>query len=1341
MPNLFYFTELAKTNPQLPVDAYGPVATDMTTKYETGANIQLSGVARAFAIQDSMMIVQPNVDDSDLVNIILRPIEGLSISTETIQYYVYRGIQKADFVTAGVVTNPGVTDFLTNYWANWANYVSETSYAGAVPTPREAFGYDEVAGLADDILIENIYNNSLTGTRAIKVSAGEWIGNFTDTQKINVEIITNSEHRQDIDPDHPDYLRMDLGFFRKSKNVIDVSDVDPGGLLSTSEKTFKIKVRREEILSFMDPAAFFGLHYYAGVWENYFDGSQWKDRKLRKQNLYNDLISKFETRNRVYIDIRSEYGYSLNFYDNYQLGVLDELLMLKSDSAPSFVPDKYYTNEWPIFFAASWVGTNPKNRIRIKLRVGEENKEPIAFLDNPKFRGIFNKRKFLLWDDLPADPSPDYAGDFQLKFPNVASGSPGANIAQYIRIQYFRKQDYDGAYPTKVISKPNTLSQVFGSLEMPSIDGLGAVFNHSKSQRLQFVKGSDFMFVAYPEAYRDATNTLFLTEIEYAGKKNEAKRPKKKFQGNTITESPVFPQEMAFQKTLIKEDDGTGMYNDIYVIQLVNYYNSKKKNARKDDVYALGITNVQHAELLTAAQNAGISNRHSVFIKILPFGHLPEQNGIKYGKHKLSVLGLNDEGVVTQATPATDIFVYTFDDRILASNEFATPAAIPIGYPDPALIKQWDHIGTWHYRVLNGTEPTIVDPNNNSSLPSPLKVNLNANVFYPTDYEGVTDPVNISSVETDYPLIVIVHGNGQFFESYDRIGKHLAHNGFIAASIDCTYITGEDPELKPTGGGMGSYDFYFEAPFSTDMYGYDSGAGKICLYDKVTDSFLATNELEWTTPGDFDVVTVGGKDYIQFSNSIKAYGGKYGAASLGRSAILFHHLEAIKNKFGSTVKNSIGLIGHSRGGEAILTAERLIGSQTVANLSGLNQIDALFSLAPTDQYWIERLSSVPYFVLYGSKDGDVKTGRLSYRKDPYDFDTVKNVVSSSGFALWDRSTNEQKSMAFMHGATHNGFVTLNVNDYNTSGVGLGKGKGRNAMDFVADEGIQRLALDAYANGFFRKTLKNESYWFDLISGKWTPPSIEHGSSKCHFQFKNVGGNSIEDFDSVSNDLDFSDGKAIGILRSEQMEPITDIASVATTDSSNRLIVPTGDFGSFNVGDYVSGAGISKFSKIIFKSSPDKVFLDKNAFATAASVTVSLSDNLLDLYSPHASKAVLLNAADFSTYEVYSGGGINASSYDFFAFRISKKYGIATDLTGLELILYNSSTPYRLATPVAVPDAYKRHDVEDRSKSAMVTLRFPLADFVGLDLTNITKIEVDFGTIVGNVELDDFEFTD
>jgi hypothetical protein len=989
---MHFFTELDKIDQQdaMVVARYGYVVTDAFNKYETGANFKTNAVSRVFAAQDAMMIVQPNTLDNNLVNLILRPIKGLEISSETVQYYVYRGVSKADFLTGTDIVTPGTIKTITEFRANWAAYVADTGYGGPEPTPAAVFGYNEPVNLANDILIENIFNNTTADTRAIKVSEGEWIGNFPAETIINFEIIINSEYQQAIDPDHTDYLRFDLGYFRKNKNIIDVTNVDPSNLLSANQKAYKLKIRREEVLSFIDPAAFYGTHYYQGVSETYFDSgsSTYKTRKLKKQNIVDDVLTKFITKNRVYIDIRSEYGYSLNFYGNYQTGTFGEVLQVRGENALGFTHNPYSTFGWPIFFDQNWVGTKPMNRVELKLRIGDENKSPLGYLDYPRFRGMFNKKKFFVWDGIPDSPYPDYFGVINLKFPNDNILGPNkVNVSQYIRLQYFRLKDYDGAFPDNVLNpQGSVLNRAFGGLHMASIDGLANVFNHKKSQRLQLVRGSDFFYTSYPESYIDnATGVLFVTEMDYSGKKGKDRRPKKQFVGNTITESLVFPQEIAFQKVKIREDNGSGTYIDRFVLQLTQYVSKRKKSKGVEEFFLLALTTTQYNNLVTDADNANLSSRHPILIQFTANPHLQEENGIEYQRYNLSLLGLDDTGKVKVVTPTTPISVYSFDDYVLASHEYASTTVIPQGYPDPALIKQWDHVGTWHYRYLNGIDYTIQDEGGTSGLSTPFKVNLNANVFYPTDYEGVTDPDEISSVKSSYPLIVIVHGNGQFYKQYDLVSSHLAKNGFIVASIDCTLIDVTEVSLLSIT-GYTPYDYMFNSIYSRDVYGYDSTNKAICLLNKTTQSFPAINKLSYTSPGDFEEVIVSGLlKGLKFKKSMKAFGGRYGMAALGRSNVLFLHLEALKNKFSTNIQNNIGLIGHSRGGEAVVAAERYISSQTIANLSGIDQIKAIFSLAPTDQYALERLSGVPYFLLYGSRDGDVSTAGASLRKDPYNF--------------------------------------------------------------------------------------------------------------------------------------------------------------------------------------------------------------------------------------------------------------------------------------------------------------------------------------------------------------------
>ncbi|MBK8924117.1 MAG: hypothetical protein IPM81_21955 [Saprospirales bacterium] len=366
-------------------------------------------------------------------------------------------------------------------------------------------------------------------------------------------------------------------------------------------------------------------------------------------------------------------------------------------------------------------------------------------------------------------------------------------------------------------------------------------------------------------------------------------------------------------------------------------------------------------------------------------------------------------------------------------DQYNTPLDMIDGYfatgfkvvEDPGAMSQWAHAGTWHYDEnivnvlgLNGS-PAITDESGGYFTPgayTPVArtVRLKARVFYPADVSGVTDPAQISAVLPAYPLIVIVHGNGHNYTAYDFLLEHLARNGFIAASIDCRYLSN----------------------------------GSLV----------------------------------------------HGMHGLGRAEAFFKHLEVLFLKFGATAQNNIGIMGHSRGGEAVVKAARI--NQTSGLGYGLN---AVMSLAPTDQYGSETLSgawSKPYFVLYGSRDGDI-SGAIW---------TSGYTVPQTGFALWDRASGSEKSMAFVYLATHNGFITNN-NDAISDG------------DVVANMlpvSTQQAIIRAYMTAFYRLALKNEPQWKGMFSGEWKPASVSATAAELFMQYQGLGTKIVDNFEGAVN---------------------------------------------------------------------------------------------------------------------------------------------------------------------------------------------------------------------------------
>jgi len=361
-------------------------------------------------------------------------------------------------------------------------------------------------------------------------------------------------------------------------------------------------------------------------------------------------------------------------------------------------------------------------------------------------------------------------------------------------------------------------------------------------------------------------------------------------------------------------------------------------------------------------------------------------------------------------------------------DQYNTPLDMIDGYfvagfrvvPDPGTMVESTiaHAGNWNYTEtdfpmfgVNGTV-SVQDEfgayhESNPPMLVTRNVRMKAHVFFPADNPGVVDPALISSALPNYPLIVVIHGNGHDYTSYDFLLQHLARNGFVAASIDVRYFNG-------------------------------------------------------------------GSDV-------------HGMRGQGRAEMLFHHLTVLRGKFGTKLQNNIGIMGHSRGGEAVVKAARINQQQGYTH-----NINAVISLAPTDQYGTEELRGSwvkPYFVLYGSRDGDVSGG------PPY---TVGYTVAQCGFALYDRAVGNKKSMCFVYRATHNGFITSN-SDFTVG---------------VEPVATQQAFTKAYMNAFFRWHLRNEPQWEGMFQGEWTPASVSSTGAKSYMQYRDTTPKTVDNFEDL-----------------------------------------------------------------------------------------------------------------------------------------------------------------------------------------------------------------------------------
>ncbi|MFL6046012.1 MAG: hypothetical protein ACJ72M_12925, partial [Propionibacteriaceae bacterium] len=175
----------------------------------------------------------------------------------------------------------------------------------------------------------------------------------------------------------------------------------------------------------------------------------------------------------------------------------------------------------------------------------------------------------------------------------------------------------------------------------------------------------------------------------------------------------------------------------------------------------------------------------------------------------------------------------------------------------------------------------------------------------------------------------------------------------------------------------------------------------------------------------------------------------------------FQSLDASpESLFGACIDfDRLGLMGHSRGGDAIVTIPTVIGSIGVTIRAGL-------ALAPTNfRYWSGmstiRPSGYSFMTILPASDGD--------------------VIDNNGAQFYDQATPDPfKSQAYAHSTNHNFFNRQWLFD--------------DGVTTVLSRGSHERILDVYGCAFFRALLLGDSthrYLDKTLKPAGTPTSVVH----------------------------------------------------------------------------------------------------------------------------------------------------------------------------------------------------------------------------------------------------------
>lgn len=199
-------------------------------------------------------------------------------------------------------------------------------------------------------------------------------------------------------------------------------------------------------------------------------------------------------------------------------------------------------------------------------------------------------------------------------------------------------------------------------------------------------------------------------------------------------------------------------------------------------------------------------------------------------------------------------------------------------------------------------------------------------------------------------------------------------------------------------------------------------------------------------------------------------------------------------------RNNMGLIGHSRSGEAMLKIAR-----DIADLGLDYDINTIISLAPTDNQEgggpaesLEGSHSESFLVIYGTHDEDVTGYCLNGNMPECGNPLVQ--ARSTGFALYDRAGSEgetepfplydevvDKAMIYIEGANHNGWRS-------TCGGFPSPGN-------LSCSQHQDLAK-GYMNAWLRWKLRGMDIYRNYFTGDFKLPAAQNDGIKTHHSFSN-----------------------------------------------------------------------------------------------------------------------------------------------------------------------------------------------------------------------------------------------
>jgi len=675
--------------------AFGPVS---STQFNLTSKFNLGTAKKAYSICKGVVLIQPQTDNPNKVNLILRPYKqpfpGLNI-----KYFIYRGLKKSDFFTNDseplVIKNEGeYSDFIDKINKDFKAFhegrkVKNGETVTEIPVPpftAAYIGYDLTA--PDSTLLSNVFfkesqfedkNGSLKENDPFElpmIEMGKSLGNFVEGE-CGIDIVLNyGDYKNNLT--NGEFV-FDLGYARKGDAKI----------IADGSTDYTKKLQREQSIQFIDIAAFYGLFVPEYAVDVVSAGSK---TTKKGTEIYNSVINNFYTKNNWYIYIQSDRTRSYDFYGNYKLGEGPENLKtgLLEDPATKVVPmtaAAYGTFGWPVLVNTQEQATSVTTN-NLYLQFATDNNNNTAFYGQIAKVANAQKDNFINADGLrlPPDETGNYSNltsTIQLTTPAVQ----GKNIAALNILLYHGKVNQYTAGTTLdengdlviLYRQANFFDDVFSLIDAQPLLKLSGDTNFSKmtSEKLNLInefydKKQQGISVVQTLTVNDIIETgieetpsvarvTYLTEagdvmnnaVSATGRTTPDTKTSASASG-TVTKSKTYELQAPYYYNLKLFTDGT---------QTITGLELKTLDGTTPGKIILGLTKAEN-DIVKAKISNDLKNPRLFLIDLFEDGReLVSPENIKYQKYKVAIVAENSNGERKLFEPETSVFVYSLDRK------------------------------------------------------------------------------------------------------------------------------------------------------------------------------------------------------------------------------------------------------------------------------------------------------------------------------------------------------------------------------------------------------------------------------------------------------------------------------------------------------------------------------------------------------------------------------------------------------------------------------------------------------------------------------------------------------